>query len=121
MADAKRVICASSELAERGCGVRFAVEHEGQRRSAFAVRYGGRAYAFLNRCAHAGVELDWVEGEFFDVAKLYLVCSTHGATYEPDSGRCVMGPCRGKKLVPLPVEERDGQVLLMTKGQTTHG
>lgn len=116
MADAERVICAGDALAERGKGVRFTVEYQGERRGAFAIRYDGKVYAFLNRCAHAGVELDWIEGEFFDLSKLYLICSTHGATYEPDSGKCVLGPCRGKKLIALPVGERGGEIILMTKG-----
>jgi len=51
--------------------------------------------------------------EFFDHSELYLICATHGATYEPDTGHCVLGPCRGKSLVPLPVAERGGAVLLI--------
>ena len=69
-------------------------------------------YAYLNRCAHIPVELDWMEGEFFDKAGLYLICATHGATYEPDTGHCVMGPCKGQHLAAVAVEERDGQVYL---------
>ena len=48
MADAARVICASEALAERGKGVRFTVEYQGESRPAFAIRYDGRAYAYLN-------------------------------------------------------------------------
>ncbi len=61
-----------------------------------------------------------LEGEFFDHSKLYLICATHGATYEPDSGYCVLGPCRGKSLVALPVEERGGVVILVTESETNH-
>lgn len=118
MADAARVICASSALLERGTGVRFTVEYHGETRAAFAVRYGGKVYAYLNRCAHAGVELDGMEGEFFDYSKLYLICATHGATYEPGSGRCVLGPCRGQRLVALQVAEQGGKILLTVEGQT---
>jgi nitrite reductase/ring-hydroxylating ferredoxin subunit len=42
-----------------------------------------------------------------------LICSTHGAMYLPDSGRCVGGPCSGRGLVPLAVEEADGKVFLI--------
>jgi nitrite reductase/ring-hydroxylating ferredoxin subunit len=41
-----------------------------------------------------------------------LICSTHGAMYLP-SGRCVGGPCSGRGLVPLSVEEADGKVFLI--------
>jgi nitrite reductase/ring-hydroxylating ferredoxin subunit len=54
-----------------------------------------------------------MEGEFFDKAGLYLICATHGATYEPDTGHCIMGPCKGQRLVALQVEERDNQVYLL--------
>lgn len=120
MADAARMICSSDTLAERGKGVRFTLEYQGATRPAFAIRYEGRVYAYLNSCAHVLVELDWLEGEFFDHSKLYLICATHGATYEPDSGYCVLGPCRGKSLVALPVAERGGAVLLVTERETNH-
>ena len=74
---------------------------------AFVIRYDGSVYAYCNSCAHIPVELDWMEGEFFDQAGLYLVCATHGATYEPDTGHCIMGPCKGERLCPVPVVERD--------------
>ena len=49
--------------------------------AAFAVRFRGRVRAFLNRCGHLPVELDWEEGRFFDASGLYLICATHGALY----------------------------------------
>ena len=63
------------------------------------------------------------EGEFFDLSGLYLICSTHGATYLPESGRCVAGPCSGRGLVRLRVEETDGHVYLITENlkEDTHG
>jgi nitrite reductase/ring-hydroxylating ferredoxin subunit len=114
------MICSSNDLPERGTGVRFTLEHQGATRQAFAIRYEGRVYAYLNSCAHVQVELDWLEGEFFDHSKLYLICATHGATYEPDSGYCVLGPCTGKSLVAIPVVERGGAVLLVTNRETNH-
>lgn len=111
MADAERVICASHELADSGRGVRFEVEYFGEPAPAFAIRHGGRAHAYLNRCAHVAMELDWQEGVFFDAEGRDLVCATHGATYEPSSGRCRGGPCGpGSSLVKLRIEERDGMV-----------
>ena len=113
MADTQSLICDSSALADGGKGIRFTVERYGTKLTAFAIRYDGRIYAYLNSCAHIPIELDWNEGEFFDYSGLYLVCSTHGATYEPETGRCVMGPCRGGRLVALLVAERDGKVYLL--------
>jgi nitrite reductase/ring-hydroxylating ferredoxin subunit len=111
MADAERLICASGELVDSGPGVRFEVEYFGELASAFAIRYRGRAHAYLNRCAHVAMELDWQEGVFFDAEGRDIVCATHGAIYDPASGRCLGGPCqRGAALVKLTIEERDGMV-----------
>jgi len=115
-ADAARMLCASADLKERGDGVRFELEWEGKTVPAFAIRHDGRAYAYVNRCAHIGVELDWKEGKFFDADGEYLICSTHGALYAPESGACRGGPCRGAKLVGLNVFESDGKVYLQMKG-----
>jgi nitrite reductase/ring-hydroxylating ferredoxin subunit len=109
MAHDEHVICASAELAEGGAGVRFETEAGSP---AFVVRYIGIARAFVNRCPHAGTELDWQEGQFFDETGLYLICSTHGALFEPGTGFCVAGPCRGASLEPLAIRERDGQVVV---------
>lgn len=109
------VVCRSRDLVEGGKGARFAVEIGGQRFPAFAVRYRGRVHAYRNRCAHRGVTLDWDDGRFFDVTGLYLVCSTHGALYEPDTGRCAGGPCRGLGLTALAVTESDGQIRLTVR------
>lgn len=110
---AGRVICASGAVRERGPGVRFALERHGVQTPAFVIRIGGQVRAYLNQCAHVPVELDWQPGEFFDDAGLYLICATHGALYAPESGRCVGGRCNGRGLVPVPVEERDGNVFLL--------
>lgn len=112
MAGNKHLICDAGALSEGGRGVRFTVQRHGRDEPAFAVRYDGAVRAFLNRCGHVPVELDWTEGRFFDLSGLYLICSTHGAMYLP-SGRCVGGPCSGRGLVPLAVEEADGKVFLI--------
>lgn len=103
-------ICASDALEEGGKGVRFPVTAGGEDGTGFAVRYGGTVYAYLNRCAHVPIELDWNEGDFFESSGLYLMCSTHGAIYVPDSGHCAGGPCRGGRLRPIMVLEKDNQV-----------
>lgn len=120
MAEEARLICASHELAERGTGKRFSVESERGALPAFVVRYRGKVHGYVNRCAHVHVELDAQEGEFFDFAGLYLVCGTHGAAYAPESGYCVIGPCKGLRLRKLPVEERDGNVYLLNDEESLH-
>ena len=113
MARSERLICQSSALAECGKGARFATAAAPGEEKGFAVRYMGKPRAFVNRCPHLGTELDWNPGEFFDIAGVYLVCSTHGAIFEPATGLCVAGPCRGASLEPLAVREQGGQVFLL--------
>ena len=110
MAGEERVICASQALLDSGRAVRFAVVYFGERAPAFVVRFRGRVHGYLNRCGHMPMELDWREGEVFDLEGRDLICSTHGATYAADTGKCTGGPCGGTPLVPLQVEERDGKV-----------
>jgi len=113
MADEERLICDAAALSDSGPGVRFSVEYFGERAPAFVVRYRGKAHAYLNRCAHVAMELDWQEGVFFDSSGRDLLCSTHGAVYDTASGRCVGGPCNGSPLVKLRIEERGGKIFFM--------
>ena len=110
MDDVAILICASSVLEDGGKGVRFPVTAGGDDGTGFAIRYDNKVYAYLNRCAHVPIELDWNQGEFFESSGLYVMCSTHGALYMPDSGRCAGGPCRGGRLRPIEVIEKDGQI-----------
>lgn len=112
MADAERLICTSTALVDGGEGVRFTVMRHGVEEPAFVVRHRGVAHAFINRCGHVPIELDWQEGKFFDFSGLYLICATHGAMYSPESGRCLGGRCNGNGLTPLVVCEHDGNIYL---------
>jgi nitrite reductase/ring-hydroxylating ferredoxin subunit len=113
MAVRKRLICAARDLADGGKGAVFETEYEGRTVPAFAIRHRGNIRAYLNRCAHVAMELDWRPGEFFDQSGVYLICATHGALYAPESGACMGGPCQGGALVGLTVEERDGGIYLI--------
>lgn len=113
MADEERLICSSGALADAGKGIRFEVQYFGRPAPAFAVRYASQVHAYLNRCAHVAMELDWQEGVFFDSLGRDLLCSTHGAAYDPASGQCLGGPCNRTPLVKLRIEERAGSVYFM--------
>lgn len=106
----QRIICKSEELLEREKGVRFALPELGERVNAFVIRFDGKPYAYINQCAHLPVELDWNEGDFFTREQDYLICATHGAQYEPHTGYCVLGPCQGKRLRPIWVNEQNGVI-----------
>ena len=73
--------------------------------SAIAIRFDGQTRCYLNRCPHQGTELDWLPGVFLDQSGRYLQCATHGALFEPGSGLCVSGPCRGESLASISLAE----------------
>ena len=103
-------LCASGELKERGRAFVFDVLQRGEPARAFVLRYDGQVVAYLNRCLHVPTEMDWQYGEFLDGDKEFIMCSIHGAVYEPRTGRCAGGPCGRGKLTAIDAFERDGQV-----------
>jgi nitrite reductase/ring-hydroxylating ferredoxin subunit len=104
------LVCAAAAVLDGGKGVRFGVRAFGDAATGFVVRHHGQLHAYLNRCAHVPIELDWAEGEFFESSGLYLMCSTHGAIYVPESGQCAGGPCKGGRLRPIAVVEEHDKI-----------
>lgn len=105
-----QALCASSALEDKGRAFVFDVLHFGQAARAFVLRFDGALVSYLNRCVHVPTEMDWQPGEFLDSGREFILCSIHGAAYAPTTGRCIGGPCGRGRLLPLRVEERDGQV-----------
>ena len=102
-------LCNSGDLQEGGLAVPFDVTYGGQTCRGFAVRFEGRAHAYLNRCTHVAMELDYQPDRIFDDTGQWLLCATHGAAYAPDTGDCAGGPCRGG-LVKIEMSEANGVV-----------
>ena len=102
-------LCNSADLVNGGRAVPFDIVYAGQTCRAFAIRYQGQVHAYLNRCTHVAMEMDYQPDRFFDNTGLWLMCATHGATYRPDTGACAGGPCRGG-LVKIDLTEREGVV-----------
>ena len=101
-------ICASRDLVAGGLGVRFEVADESDTWPAFVIRHSEGLAAYINRCAHLALELDWNPGLFFDVDQRHLICATHGALYTADTDECVGGPCNESGLEVLKVVEKEG-------------
>ena len=102
-------LCNSADLVEGGLAVAFDVVYGGQTCRAFAIRFEGGVHAYLNRCTHVAMEMDYQPDQFFDDSGRWLLCATHGAAYRPDTGACAGGPCRGG-LVSIALTEQDGVV-----------
>ncbi|SDD23125.1 Rieske (2Fe-2S) protein [Kordiimonas lacus] len=73
-------------------------------------RHGGEIYVYENRCPHAGTPLNLFNDRFLDISGKRLICRTHGALFDPQSGLCVRGPCKGDHLRPVAFEVRDGGI-----------
>ena len=66
--------------------------------------------AYLNRCPHMGVPLNWEQNRFMDNDCSFIRCATHGAMFEPDTGLCILGPCRGESLWQLACTIENGNI-----------
>ena len=108
-ANQRIAFCAGADLQAGARAVPFDVVYAGQTCRAFAVRFEGQPHAYLNRCTHVAMEMDFQPDQFFDDTGRWLLCATHGAVYAPDTGECAGGPCRGG-LVKIDLSETDGVV-----------
>ena len=99
-------LCNSADLQDGGLAVPFDVVYAGQTCRAFAIRFERQVQAYLNRCSHVAMELDLQENKVFDRDGQWLVCSSHGAEFSPETGDCVGGPCNGGLVKIVLTEER---------------
>lgn len=102
-------LCAEADLADPGARG-FVLQIKEAFFHGFVVRKDGQVAGYVDRCPHAGfplaIELDRYLSRDGDL----ILCSWHGAVFEPLTGQCVGGPCAGARLTPWPIEVRDGMV-----------
>jgi nitrite reductase/ring-hydroxylating ferredoxin subunit len=90
--------------------VRFAI---GPGQEGFAVRDAtGAVRAYLNVCPHRAQPVDVGDGRLW-LPSGEIECQAHGARFNPATGACSGGPCDGRPLTPLAIEERDGAAWLL--------
>ena len=111
-----REICPAVALTDGGEGVEFEVLWNDEVLPAFAIRFRGVVYAYINRCSHMDLKLNFLHRNFLDLEQKHLICSTHGALYNPATGACKSGPCGDTGLLPLAVFESEGKVELEEQG-----
>src|ERR1051325_6454456 len=80
------------------------------------VNFEGNHFAYINRCPHTGITLDWVNNQFFSSDQRYLMCATPGAVSDPPPGEWVGGPCFGLSLQKLEVEIEDQRIYARLPG-----
>jgi nitrite reductase/ring-hydroxylating ferredoxin subunit len=77
-----------------------------------AVRKGDGVYLYENACPHIGTPLDWTPDRFLSADGRMLICATHGAQFEIDTGICISGPCRGDRLTPVDFSIQGGVIVV---------
>jgi nitrite reductase/ring-hydroxylating ferredoxin subunit len=108
-------IAAEADLPE-GSTVKFSFPRGGRTVEGFAARFQGRVVAYENVCRHIPISIDYDDNQFFTPDGRHFICQTHGAVYDPLTGKCVRGPCPGERLFPLPVLVDGGAVWLVLPG-----
>lgn len=79
----------------------------------FITQRDGIFFAYQNLCPHLQTELEFLENQFLDQDQEYIQCSTHGALFEVESGKCIFGPCEGDSLEKVAIKvHSDGGIYL---------
>ncbi|MCU7843595.1 MAG: Rieske 2Fe-2S domain-containing protein [Candidatus Thiodiazotropha sp. (ex Monitilora ramsayi)] len=101
-------IAVPDDLSDPGtCGVSLALPERTV--DIILLRTSGSLLAYLNRCPHTGVNLEWQPNRFLDLTGHYLQCATHGALFRLKDGVCVRGPCVGQHLSSVPLRIESGK------------
>jgi nitrite reductase/ring-hydroxylating ferredoxin subunit len=106
-----RVVVARTGEVTPGHTKKFLLLIDGREEECFLVNFGGTLRAYVNRCCHVPMSLDWVENQFFTEDRQFIQCATHGACYVPETGECVSGPPCGKFLTPVALSIEGDQII----------
>lgn len=108
------VLCRSHDVPE-GKSKSFTLTRGDSLLELFVVHFRDQFYAYKNQCPHTGITLNWQANQFMDITEQRIQCSTHGALFRITDGLCEWGPCVGKNLQPLIIENIDGQLILASE------
>lgn len=63
--------------------------------------------AYMDSCPHyrGGTPMAWRKDAYLTADKTQLMCSAHGALFDIDTGACTSGPCLGRKLTRVHLEQ----------------
>jgi nitrite reductase/ring-hydroxylating ferredoxin subunit len=109
-------LCHLDEL-EDGAARGFDPFDEG-RDAMFVVRRGNEVKGYRNACPHQGASLPWRKHEYLNADGTRIVCSAHGAQFDIDSGRCLIGPALGQSLDEVSVTVNHAGRVLLTMPRT---
>lgn len=107
-------VCSIKELPE-GAYKTFDYDYDGYTYQGIVINYKSDMYAYLNICPHAGIPLDTSEKGLFNADGSFLICRKHWALFEPNTGKCVSGPCPIAPLMKFEVYTHEGMVYVSPK------
>jgi nitrite reductase/ring-hydroxylating ferredoxin subunit len=80
----------------------------------FVIRHSGGVCAYENKCRHWPVPLDYGNADFYVASLDRIRCKHHGAEFDPGTGECDAGPCKGDTLTRFDLEiEGDDAVVIV--------
>ena len=109
MSDAEVQVGSLQEIEDPGCR-EFSIGEGDWPFRGFVVRQGDDVFAYQNFCVHVGHPLNWSPNKFLTKDRTAIICASHGATYEIETGHCFAGPGSGKALRKVEVAVREGIV-----------
>ncbi|WCT72472.1 Rieske (2Fe-2S) protein [Sphingomonas naphthae] len=99
------------DLIADGAARNFVLQMRAGRFHGFALRRGDRVHGYVDRCPHMGVPLAQHLDRYLTPDGDLVLCSWHGALFDPETGLCVGGPCAGQRLTPWPLAVVDGAMV----------
>jgi nitrite reductase/ring-hydroxylating ferredoxin subunit len=109
--DVEKVVCRLSDLDQHGSRA-FTIGRGDWPLRGFVVRSGAEVRGYVNHCPHAGHPLNLKPHQFLTPDGTLILCSSHGALFEKQTGYCLAGPCAGKHLQPVRLKVESGFVML---------
>lgn len=109
--DVEKVVCRLSDLDQHGARG-FTIGTGDWPLRGFVVRLGEVVHGYVNFCPHAGHPLNFKPHQFLTHDGSLILCASHGALFEKQTGYCVAGPCAGKQLRSVPLKVESGFVML---------
>ncbi|WP_322045275.1 Rieske (2Fe-2S) protein [Paraburkholderia sp. J67] len=88
-------VCRLEAIPDGGARV---IDAQNAAQSVVLVRRGASVWAYVNRCPHFSVPLDFEPGEVACYRAQVLMCAHHSALFRFEDGHCIEGPCAGAAL-----------------------
>jgi len=81
-------------------------------RQLLVVKRSGELFVYENSCPHTRESLDPMGGSVAGDGALLITCQRHAAEFLSHTGECVVGPCQGEFLTPVPFTLSNGDIYL---------